>query len=385
MINAADKKSELIHDDDFIVYIESALSGSKVKRGSLEDLSGNINRVKRLSISLTTGDTSLIVKHVPEAGRLAGYPTLFFSSDRLDFDNSWLTAAAAALKEENGQDLKIPGILHYDSPNRIMILEDLGRVSLAEALPKFDSSDALVELLEKAGRKLARIHTETRDAQVNRPVFNKAAADNRPYLFSYHINEPDMVSSIWQDNGDSGISIEEKKQLQAAFLEAHRSILEPILERLSSRFSLAEPDTKVYCHGDLHTGSIMLFGQAQKSCLAIIDAEFCDLGPPGFDPGVLTAHLMAELLVLGYSQAKTRKILAAFPTVYLNNLEDFTASKEILMLDLISHTGAELLRRLLGPAGFNVTLSKQQFEELLERSIQFLTRPEAHAGEYLNG
>ncbi|MEZ4487084.1 MAG: phosphotransferase [Cyanobacteriota/Melainabacteria group bacterium] len=389
MINATDKTSELIRDDDFIVYVESALAGSKVKRNSIEELSGNINRVKRLSISLTTGDTSLIVKQVPEAGRLAGYPTLFFSSDRLAFDHHWLTTAAAVLKEENGQDLKVPRILHYDSDKRIMIMEDLGRMSLSEALPKLrEAKEVLVDLLEKAGRKLASIHTQAREAQEKRAVYNKAASDNRPYLFSYHIKEPDMVSSIWKDNGAQGISLDQKRQLQKAFLEAHRHRLEPILDRLSNSFSEEDsdkPDIKVYCHGDLHTGSIMLFEQTQKSCLAIIDAEFCDLGPPGFDPGVLTAHLIAELLVLGYSQTDTRAILASFPSAYMKCLEAYTEPKEELVLTLIRHTGAELLRRLLGPAGFNVTVSKEQFEELLEKSIFLLTRPELYAGEYLHG
>ncbi|MCA9819201.1 MAG: phosphotransferase, partial [Cyanobacteria bacterium HKST-UBA01] len=169
------------------------------------------------------------------------------------------------LKEENGQDLKVPRILHYDSDKRIMIMEDLGRMSLSEALPKLrEAKEVLVDLLEKAGRKLASIHTQAREAQEKRAVYNKAASDNRPYLFSYHIKEPDMVSSIWKDNGAQGISLDQKRQLQKAFLEAHRHRLEPILDRLSNSFSEEDsdkPDIKVYCHGDLHTGSIMLFEQ----------------------------------------------------------------------------------------------------------------------------
>lgn len=387
MTNVTDKISELIRDDDFIAYIECVLSGSKVKRGSLEELSGNINRVKRLAISLTTGDTSLIVKHVPEAGRLAGYPTLFFAPDRLDFDNRWLTAAATVLNKENGQSLKIPEILHYDSLYRTMIMEDLGRKTLSETLPGFkDATAVLVDLLIKAGRELARIHTKA--GEFARISCNKAAADNRPYLFSYHIKEPELVSSIWKDNDADGIGIEEKRRLQAAFLQTHRSKVEPILDRLSSSFSQRKQKderAKVYCHGDLHTGSMMLFEEGQDRCLAIIDAEFCDQGPPGFDPGVLTAHLMAELLVLGYSKTDTRNILAAFPTAYVESLDDFSAPEEDLEREMLLYTGAELLRRLLGPAGFNRTLSREQFEELLEWSIVLLTRPESQAGEYLHG
>lgn len=387
MINVTNKIGELIRDDDFTVYVEGVLSGSKVKHGSLEDLSGNINRVKRLSISLTTGDTSLIVKHVPEAGRLAGYPTLFFSSDRLDFDNQWLTTAATVLNKENGQGLKIPEILHYDSLNRTMIMEDLGRKSLSEALPGFrDATAALVDLLTKAGRELAHVHT--RAGALARKTCNKAATDNRPYLFSYHIKEPELVSSIWKDNGDDGIGIDERRELQTAFLRTHLSKVEPILDRLSSSFSKKKQKdkrAKVYCHGDLHTGSVMLFEENQNSCLAIIDAEFCDQGPPGFDPGVLTAHLMAELLVLGYSKTDTRNILTAFPAAYIQSLDDFPSPKEDLEQEILLYTGAELLRRLLGPAGFNRTLSREQFEELLERSIVLLTKPQSQAGEYLHG
>lgn len=384
MNNVTEKINELIRDDDFTVYVESVLSGSKVKQGSLEDLSGNINRVKRLSISLTTGDTSLIVKHVPEAGRLAGYPTLFFSSDRLDFDYQWLTTAATTLNKENGQGLKIPVIFHYDSLNRTMIMEDLGRKSLSETLPGFrDATAALVDLLTKAGSELAHIHT--RAGALARKTCNKAAADNRPYLFSYHIKEPDLVSSIWQDNVDAGIGIDERRELQAAFLRTHQSKVEPILDRLSSNFSKKDKRAKVYCHGDLHTGSVILFEENQNRSLAIIDAEFCDQGPPGFDPGVLTAHLMAELLVLGYSKTDTRNILTALPAAYIQSLDDFPSPKEDLEQEILLYTGAELLRRLLGPAGFNRTLSREQFEELLERATELLTRPESQAGDYLHG
>lgn len=126
------------------------------------------------------------------------------------------------------------------------------------------------------------------------------------------------------------------------------------------------------CHGDLHTGSIMLTADDTRA----IDPEFAFYGPMGFDIGMLLANLlMAYYAQDGYGDRPDYKkwILSAVAGVWENFAQHFTqlwqnrageayksrvitdaaAPQERLAAiwqDTVGFCGVEIIRRILGLA-----------------------------------
>ena len=75
---------------------QCGLSLPEAARVQIETLSGNINRVKRLTLLDAGGErlTSLIVKAMPKGGRLERYPELTFPESRLSFEAAYYQASS---------------------------------------------------------------------------------------------------------------------------------------------------------------------------------------------------------------------------------------------------------------------------------------------------
>ena len=75
---------------------------------------------------------------------------------------------------------------------------------------------------------------------------------------------------------------------------------------------------------------------------------------------------MAELYITEKSEKEIADIAFAFLNGYGDNLD---------LTNIMKFSGAEILRRLLGPAGFYQDPHKQQFEYLLDLSKNMLLNP----------
>ena len=121
-------------------------------------------------------------------------------------------------------------------------------------------------------------------------------------------------------------------------------------------------------HGDLHTGSIMI-DQAQTR---MIDPEFAFYGPIGFDPGLLFANLVLNMIhheVLGHSPSHREYLLSAIVDIWARFTDEFcelwrmasydgvfhndrTERSYILgiLRDTCGYAGCEIIRRTIGLA-----------------------------------
>lgn len=381
---------ELVEDWEFRKYLDSTkslfpgeFSVYNYESADVEDISGNINRVKRVKIKDTVNNTALIIKHVPKDGTLARFPTIQFSPSRLEYDRMWLKFASDALKENTR--LRVPKIYHFDPELRCLVMQDLGLDSLAQALNKnYFNHDELVKSVADIGEGLAGIHfrqtiAETMDEYgANRTssdnskitfMPNPAARENRPYIFSLHLDRPDLVAELWRNSNHAIISLDERLSYQFRFIETYAERIKPVMNQLVSK--LDEKEGAVFVHGDLHTGSLIL-GESNPLAIGIIDAELADFGPAGLDLGLLLAHLIAGI---DFNFNKVPEIAESFIGSYVRRSASFENTKSPTLEDVCLYTGAEILRRLMGPAGFNSPIEKEKFEFLLEFSCKLILEP----------
>ena len=107
-------------------------------------------------------------------------------------------------------------------------------------------------------------------------------------------------------------------------------------------------------HGDFYPGSFLGTEEGVK----VIDPEFAFPGPPEFDLGVLSAHLILagehssslDRIAAHYARPLDRRLLAEF-------------------------AGVELMRRLLGVAQLPLAAELEQKREWLELSRSWLLQP----------
>lgn len=389
----------------------------------IEDISGNINWVKRVNVPDTTNNTTLVVKHVPLDGRLSRFPSIRFSPSRLDFDHAWLLHATGALKDT--KHLRVPMIYDFDPELRLLVMEDLGTTSLSETLTRSMSGhyespqepskkvpfnlaqgseevfsekclSNILELAESLGRGMALINSsenslqsQTQANKTNIPVRNPAARENRPYIFHMHLDQPQFVADIWraretqtrENSTKTGlppshrnfICLEDRLNLQARMLRDLSEDLVPALKRLDANFENC-PDP-VFTHGDLHTGSLIV--DQIKNSIGVIDAELADPGPASFDLGLLTAHLIAELDFDLVPEVADKLVSSYMEELGQgsSNIQKKREAQSRLLEETSLYAGAEILRRLMGPAGFSAPVERDKFEFLFEFSCKLLLDP----------
>ncbi|MCA9803617.1 MAG: phosphotransferase [Cyanobacteria bacterium HKST-UBA02] len=358
---------ELLEDRDFLDYLRkncSAFSESEGK-ASLEDLGGNINRVRRVAFRTAAGKrTSLIVKHVPRDGHLARYPAIKFCDRRLDREHDWYQWCHQV--REPASTVKVPDVIHYDRERRVMVMEDLGAGTAFDSL--LQSTGDKKNVLGNLGSFLGSTHRASLASTVPLAKDNEAARQNRRYVFTMHVEEPDTVSRIWHDiyGKHSKISLAARIAMKEEYLDKYSGQISPVLEELESTFKTA--GKVVYTHGDLHTRSIIV---SQSGTIGIIDAELSDYGNSCFDLGIFGAHLWAHSISLGLPQDEVLKDTASFLGPYSRSFAPGEPDLDLLA-DFIRHAGAEMLRRLLGPAGFNTDLSREDFSEMLITATDLL-------------
>lgn len=380
---------ELKTDAEFVELINGqrsklGFSASVLVGAAVEDLSGNINRVRRIRLQFKDGSKmSFVIKHVPAEGRLERYPEIVFPDSRLDFEVLWF-GLAERLAVSNA-DVKTPHVHHFDKRKRLMIMEDLEpQCSLGDLLRH--KENAAGRLLVRLGRFLGRVHGNF----AGPGVINPSAAQNRPFVFTLPLMEADKMRLIWQEaerlrsreQCSSSVSLKERIELQDRYLKGAAQQVLPLIRNLERTFR--ESSLNVLTHGDLHTDSVLVLA---NDGLGVVDAELCDYGCPGFDLGMFCAHLWANRLVCGMKKRESVRELESFMASYTSEFFDTRGASKEELFNLyessIMHCGAEIVRRLLGAAGFNFALSRVQFEELLQDGTRFLLAAREWSDELL--
>lgn len=377
---------ELESDEDFVEYVRKHVGVKDTITAEIENLSGNINRVRRVHFHSSAGNSqSYVVKHVPRGGQLERYPTIIFPDNRLSFEAQWLHFCRGKVQTDR---VRTPNIIHFGNGDRTIIMEDLKpRMTLGEYC---QNGPELKIVLQDLGRFLIEIHKASIGAAI--VPNNPTAALNRPFVFSKPIAQPEEMCALWRARqkdmlgeedklSGAGISLSEQIQLQQRYLRKYAGQVLPILKDLESSFK--QCSDPVLTHGDLHTDSILML---ENDGIGVIDAELCDYGSAGFDLGTLWAHVWAGLVSADTDREKIFEALAWLLSGYAPHNSIRQQSDCISLLNLLEstaqHCGAEILRRLLGAAGFKTSLSMSQSQYLLEIATRLLIEPKEYCQKW---
>ena len=227
-----------------------------------------------------------------------------------------------------------PKVLHYDAPNHLMLLEDLGEgsdfISLYGGNRQLNSEEI---------RHLVDYLMHLHELQpLNFPETGDMRSLNHEHIFAFPFLE---------ENGFNLDSIQPGLQ-EASIPYKTDIVLKQRIQTLGNRY-LA--NGKVLMHGDFYPGSWLQVSTGIK----VIDPEFGGLGDAEFDLGVFLAHLelseQAENLIPEVQKHYRLPIDWALVQYY---------------------RGVEILRRLIGIAQLPVSLSLDAKKSLLARARTYL-------------
>lgn len=236
---------------------------------------------------------------------------------------------------------QMPRVLDLDRLNHVLVLEDVGSAGdftsiYADGVIPASVVGALLEWLEQLDT--ISIPASRREVFTNRAM----RALNHEHMFDLPLRDRNGLDldAITPGLGDAARDLIADRAYGA------------VVAGLGQRY-LADGTSLV--HGDYFPGSWLKCAGGVR----IIDPEFCFLGDPEFDCGVLAAHLT---------------IASAGSTV----LEMICASADTRRLDLervAGYAGVEIMRRLIGVAQLPIQHDIQRKQALLERSRRLVTEP----------
>ncbi len=236
----------------------------------------------------------------------------------------------------------MPRLLQLDPANHILALEDIGGAG------DFASIYANGEIAAATLGTL--LDWLTRLAAVTIPAGRREVFANRAMRA---LNHEHMFIFPLRDGNGLDLNAITPGLADAARELAADHVYVGAVAAIGERY-LADGETLV--HGDYFPGSWL---RADAS-VRIIDPEFCFLGEPEFDCGILAAHL-----------ALARCAPAAFETV--------TAHAQARRLDrdrVAAYAGVEIMRRLIGVAQLPLTGGIDQKRTLLQHSRRLVLEPQ---------
>jgi 5-methylthioribose kinase len=293
---------------------------------------GNMN----LALRVTTRDgRSFILKQGrPWVEKYAHIPA--------PFERTIVEAAFySAVQSEPGVARRMPTLFHVDPHNHVLLLEDIGGAGdftsiYADGAVTNATVAALVDWLGQLSR-------------VSVPVDRRVVFSNRAMRALNH--EHMFVFPLRDSNGLDLDGITAGLAEEARSLAADRAYVDAVA--VLGLGYLCDGVTLV--HGDYFPGSWLKAADG----LRVIDPEFCFLGDPEFDCGILAAHLM---------------MAHCGPDV----LELVVASVTERRLDLsrvAGYAGVEIMRRLIGVAQLPLSFGIDRKRALLRLSRRLVVEP----------
>lgn len=294
---------------------------------------GNMN----LALRITTRDgRSFILKQGrPWVEKYAHIPA--------PFERTIVEAAFySAVQSEPGVARRMPSLFHVDAHNHVLLLEDVGAGGDFTSIygDGAMTSASLATLLDWL-QQLSRISVPA-DA---RAVFSNRAmrALNHEHMFVFPLRDSNGLDL---DGITAGLA--EEARLLATDRAYVDAVSELGLEYLSDGVTLV--------HGDYFPGSWLKAEDGPR----VIDPEFCFLGDPEFDCGILAAHLMMaqcgpDVLELVMASVTERRLNLSWVAAY---------------------AGVEIMRRLIGVAQLALSFGIDRKRALLRLSRQLVVEPD---------
>lgn len=226
----------------------------------------------------------------------------------------------------------MPQLLAFDVQENILVLaylevqKDLNNIYL-------QGSQNLVEV-EPLVQYLSLLH-HTPFAQFKGNNELLALNHFHIFVFPFQANEGFDLDTIQTGLGNLAKAIWQNEALKHEIHHLGKLYLNPKKQQL--------------IHGDFHFGSVILTSQGIK----VIDPEFANIGQPEFDLGVLIAHFE----MAGYNKKVEIKA-------------NYKSEKPIDWELCDKFAAVEILRRLLGVAQINTSLSFNEKQSIIQKSIQ---------------
>lgn len=303
---------------------------SAVKAGE-----GNMN----LTLRLVTAKRSLILKQARPW--VEKYPHIAAPSERALTEIAFYETVASrpAVAEA------MPRLLASDPERRVLVLEDLGEASDLTTL--YAGETLSLEDLEALVRFLKALYPPFVDLRAERPVLEnrEMRALNHTHLFELPLAE---------NNGLDLDAVTPGLDDAAARLKRD----DRYVARVKRLGELYLADGASLLHGDYFPGSWLR--TSASAGLRIIDPEFCFLGTPAFDLGVMAAHL--------YLSRQDESLLERLFETY-GDPELVTLARPF--------AGVEIMRRLLGVAQLPLPYGIETKSALLLKSNELVMSGEA--------
>ncbi|MBX2860670.1 MAG: phosphotransferase [Vampirovibrio sp.] len=364
---------ELTTDAEFVQFCrnlgeQSLLEIPANTEVTVENISGNINRVRRVIFTDASTQTkqSYIIKTLPAEGRLERYPNIIFPKDRLSYEHQYYQQFAS--QSNSRLQNWTPQIFYVDPPNvsqkqtilQTLVTADLEQMN-ARALKTFVSTGAAIpkDFCHTFGYHLGLAHLLNNKTDL---FNNPAAAENRPYVLTQPFTESVSLFERWR----SQPSQQWRCTLQQEFLDTYKDQLYPIAQDLLARFK--EDPLQVLTHGDLHCESIFIRGSEPT----VIDAELCDTGAAWFDTGMAAAHLWM-LSAVSTERLSISEFLAGYEAVLIE--AGISISLPELRQNTLRLAGFEIIRRIIGTANM-LYLAAHHAQQLLALAANKIAQKE---------
>lgn len=278
---------------------------------------GNMNVVIRVK----TNTNSYIVKQSRDY--VKQYPQIPAPLERITVEKLFYSGLSESVVSSH-----FPKVLHYDSENYLLLLEDLGQIQdLTNIYSERQISQVTIKSLVKV---LSEIHSVAPNQQ--QPENRKLRELNHQHIF---------VLPFLQDNGFDLDKVQNGLQKLSQPLK-NNDVLKQKIDAVGKRY-LSEGNTLL--HGDYYPGSWM---KSQKQ-LYVLDPEFSFVGFPEFDIGVMAAHLIMA----------TGKL-----TILDLILKEYRGRASFELTHQVA--GIEIMRRLIGLAQLPLQRSLKEKEQLLD-------------------
>jgi 5-methylthioribose kinase len=236
----------------------------------------------------------------------------------------------------------MPSVLHVDARNHVLLLEDIGAAGDFTSI--YDDGvvpNATVAALLDWLHHLSRVSVPVDQ----RAVFSnrEMRALNHEHIFDFPLRD---ANGLDLDGITAGLADEARQ------LATDRGYAGAVAA-LGSRY-LSDGATLV--HGDYFPGSWLKAAGGPR----VIDPEFCFLGDPEFDYGVLAAHVM---------------IAQCRPDV-IQSVAAAVAERRLDRLLVAAYAGVEIMRRLIGVAQLPLTFGIDRKQALLRLSRRLVVEPQ---------
>lgn len=292
---------------------------------------GNMN----LTLRIKTNIRSFIVKQ--SRPWVEKYPQIEAPANRSQVEALFYEVAS----QDEFVSSKMPKLLKTDIASAVLVLEDLGTLTNFDTIYTNPESAQSISW-ESLGLWLGKLHSISIDKAHQVSLKNEAMRTlNHAHMYDIPLQP---------DNGIDLNALSENFADAASFIlkdDAYKSKVTAL-----GKLYLQNGDTLL--HGDFYPGSWL--GDS-NSTVFIIDPEFCFIGNPAFDLGVIAAHLA---------------ICDSYEDYWSTFLSAYASIKSIDHTLIHQFAGVEIMRRLLGVAQLPITHSTEKRKALLELSHQWV-------------